>query len=270
MSSNTYHPLVQTMQLADPPTHTVNSQAEKSDTFLPPPGLSIEEYRRTRVNGPPPGLVYATAPRPAPIRILRNEDVSLFGEISGLLDQNGWGVDQEGRRVHIDLQCLICQDKKICVPEGVTPESHFDGVSDFESLEVLCCGHVFGSSCLENWFVTSLEEGRRLCCPICRFELVYSGCGHFLGTRTHDPHLYRSRSVPLTLPEGGHIPEYCDECYARTVRETALHLQDLLFPDVIRGDLRYPESAEILRQASQQFESDTSLYWRMGSYYNFW
>ena len=261
------------MQLVDPyspVSHTdPNSQPPQPDKFTSPPGLSPEEYRHGLLTGPPPGLVRVTAPVPAPIRVLGNQDVSLFGDFASHLDKNGRGLDAEGRRILIDLNCGICLDKRLCVPLGVTPQSHYDGNSQFESLEVLPCGHFFGSECLENWFYTSLEEGNRLRCPLCRYQLAYR-CGHFLEPRTHHPEFYRADSVPLTIPEGGRVPEYCDSCHGKVVQETFIRLRDLLFPQVIAADLRHPESAGMLRGAEKELYDDVSLYYRMGYHYNMW
>ncbi|KAI0516848.1 hypothetical protein F5B22DRAFT_606775 [Xylaria bambusicola] len=240
----------------------------------PPPGLSPEEYEQSLVQGPPPGLVRVSTPTPTPIRLLTNEDVFLFGDFARYLGEEG-NIDDEGFCVKLDLKCGICFDHRLWVSNATSPDDHFNSTELFEGLGVLPCGHVFGASCLTKWLMASAQEGFTneegvVSCPVCRYSLVYE-CGHYLPPIEYNPNIDRRNTVPPTIPEGGFVPFYCEECAEGMVNEHIDKMRRFLFGPCNPGDLRFHNSAEIMRQTSREFREFTRRKWReMRIQHNMW
>uniref|UniRef100_L7J9E8 RING-type domain-containing protein n=1 Tax=Pyricularia oryzae (strain P131) TaxID=1143193 RepID=L7J9E8_PYRO1 len=109
-------------------------------------------------------------------------------------------------------------------------ESHELGRSDSstagetETATVLPCGHMFGKDCLALWR-TANKGG--FSCPTCRSTLIFSSCKHAI------PGLVvgKTADVPLTSPEGGRIPTYCNDCRLSKIRDGCVELARLIYDD---------------------------------------
>ncbi|KAI1183081.1 hypothetical protein F5B17DRAFT_449003 [Nemania serpens] len=238
----------------------------------PPPGVSAESYHHHHAppDSYPPGLVRVCPPFLAPVHVVTNETVSLFSDFAHYLDT---GRDEDGHRVVLDLNCMICLERKLQLPACVTANypPGLEGPS-FEWLAILPCGHFFGSDCLEHWLAESgfQSPDTTAVCPLCRFKLMYS-CGHFLSPREYNPVRTRAQQVPMTLPEGGAIPRSCPECHYERIKEAIEQLRHLLFPMyIVPGDLVHPDSKEIMRLASLEFFRNMWRMTDMEEYYNRW
>ncbi|KAI0553646.1 hypothetical protein F4679DRAFT_598935 [Xylaria curta] len=73
----------------------------------PPPGVPADQYFSDLPDHPPPGLVRALPTTPAPVRLITNENASLFGDFARYLDN---GVDADGNPLVLDLTCPICME----------------------------------------------------------------------------------------------------------------------------------------------------------------
>ncbi|KAI0533078.1 hypothetical protein GGR58DRAFT_506753 [Xylaria digitata] len=218
-----------------------NAHTEQSSTSVTlPPGLSADQYYRDLPKGPPPGLVRVGEPTLAPTRLLTNEDVSLFSDFAHYLDT---GVDENGFPVVIDLTCLICTERKLLVQASVAARSQ----QAHERLAILPCGHFMGENCLSRWLLSTGLYNYNSCthCPLCRFELAYE-CGHFILPYKYNPFMRRGKQIPITLPEGGKIPDECEICYKGNMDWAIDKSQDLLFPRGIISDLRFDSSEFLL------------------------
>ncbi|KAK5635491.1 hypothetical protein RRF57_011203 [Xylaria bambusicola] len=239
-----------------------------------PPGLSPEEYEKSLLKGPPPGLVRVSAPVNTPTRVLTNEDVSLFGDFARYLGEGG-NIDDEGFIVKLDLKCGICFDHPLWVADCASPDEHFHSTELFEGIVVIPCGHYYGSECLDEWLRTSNREGfanqeGAFSCPACRYSLKYR-CGHYLAPIEYSPDTHRNQTVPLTIPEGGHVSHYCEDCAEQRVDRAIDELRGLLFQPIMPSDLRFHNSEEILQQTSREFGAYAKTYWqRMQKHYNMW
>ncbi|KAI2619546.1 hypothetical protein GGS26DRAFT_595393 [Hypomontagnella submonticulosa] len=58
-----------------------------------------------------------------PPRILTNDDISLFGDVYKYIEAR---KDEDGRRVCLDLECLVCRDARLEVPPAVSPKRDED------------------------------------------------------------------------------------------------------------------------------------------------
>ncbi|KAI8944296.1 hypothetical protein F4801DRAFT_595055 [Xylaria longipes] len=231
----------------------------------PPPGVPADSsYYSGLPNGPPPGLVRVSPSTPAPLHVITNDNASLFGDFARYLDH---GIDDEGNPVIVDLTCGICMESKLKVSNCITANGSRHA-GPFEDLVVMPCGHFMGGECLYQWLLST--EGAPSC-PLCRFELRYSNCGHGLDPREYDPLRFRRESIPLTFPEGGLVPNCCEYCYEERINSTVNTLRHLLFPpDVIPGDLQYADSAELLRSTSSHFRQRVLGFLIMSEHYIRW
>ncbi|KAI3323632.1 hypothetical protein HD806DRAFT_544339 [Xylariaceae sp. AK1471] len=258
--------------LSSPPWRVpvpANSQAPQVGKLLSPPGIPSDKYYGGIPDGPPPGLVRVCPPIPVVPHLITNQDVSLFGDFARYLDT---GVDEDGRPVIIDLTCMICQTCKLEVPERLSAAYSSHGPGNSEWIAVMPCGHFFGSACLTRWLRMSdcEDNGKGPLCPLCRFESTYS-CGHYLPAREYNHTMLRRNQVPMTLPEGGSLPYACELCYEGELEATVDSLRDLLFPRYIpQGDLRWADSAEILRETSLQFKRRVFDFLIMKEHYLRW
>ncbi|KAH8163533.1 hypothetical protein CIB48_g4707 [Xylaria polymorpha] len=215
----------------------------------PPPGVLAEGFYSSVPDHPPPGLIRTDPPTPAPSRVITNETASLFGDFARYLDE---GIDEDGNPVVVDLTCCICMHSKLQVSDFVTPHTCGNAPGTVEVLAVLPCGHYFGSDCLYEWLEYNTREEAG--CPLCRFQLVYD-CGHGLEPRGYNPLGTRREQIPMTIPEGGKVPRSCEYCFEGCIDTAIDRLRRLLFPpDVIPGDLQFPNSDEILRSTSAHFK----------------
>ncbi|KAI0197594.1 hypothetical protein F4808DRAFT_438616 [Astrocystis sublimbata] len=120
--------------------------------------------------------------RPITIKIPARGEVTHIGtwaELAGFLIVLHPDNNKDGREVTIDLTCGLCRDRHLMLPHWVDNKSL--GMSDDEK-EKLCvfpCGHFFGLDCVKNW-VACNQAVRDGCdrCPMCRFPLRYTMCGH--------------------------------------------------------------------------------------------
>ncbi|KAI1193008.1 hypothetical protein F5X97DRAFT_339463 [Nemania serpens] len=237
----------------------------------PPPGVATENYHRGLQHYYPPGLIRVSRPFPAPVHVVTNETASLFGDFARYLDT---GRDEDGNKVIIDLDCMICMEHKLRVPACVSashdpPDLEGPG---FEGLTILPCGHYLGSTCLERWLGESEWSSSDSCaaCPLCRLKLRYP-CGHYLAPRELNPIHTRRHQVPLTLPEGGEIPENCPDCHYFEIMDGIDNLRNLLFPrDIGAGDFVYPDSREIMHRASTEFCRNAWRLTDLEEHYNRW
>ncbi|KAI1426543.1 hypothetical protein F5Y12DRAFT_794106 [Xylaria sp. FL1777] len=244
------------------------ADSHASQNLFAPPGIPADEYHRGIVEGPPPGLVRVRSPTFTPTRVFNNENTSLFSDFARYIDK---GVDENLNPVQLDLTCVICHDSKLQVPDSLTPDYHWSKEQSIEWLAVLPCGHFYGADCLERWFLTSALESEDgvTRCPLCRFKVMYQ-CGHYIPPREYNPELFRAEQVPLTLPEGGAVPHSCEVCYKGNVDGAIDRLRDLLFPRVLPGDLRFVDSAEVMRSSSTEFEKRVWDFWGINAQYNRW
>ena len=128
------------------------------------------------------------------------------------------GRIEPGKRPPIAI-CGLCQETELDIL-GL-PLSD-ETVSNIKPARITVCGHMACHTCLETWYRTCYEGGRRITCPFCRHVLHFR-CGHkilgFLIPAFNDIDAsefsnfssYLS-NVPLTLPEGGKQPDECNGC----------------------------------------------------------
>ncbi|KAF6840897.1 hypothetical protein CPLU01_00893 [Colletotrichum plurivorum] len=109
-----------------------------------------------------------------------------------------------------DLICQICQHSRLIFQDRPEPGSRGRYCDTVPA--IMPCGHVAGARCLSKWF-----RGHDSC-PFCRRRLVHGACGHRVATR----HITGEGIflIPTTIPEGGHIPDLCMDCYKKALRKT--------------------------------------------------
>jgi hypothetical protein len=166
------------------------------------------------------------------------EEPSLFRDIAGYLDD---GRDEEGNEVSIEAPCPIC-GRVLKLPEAVMPQQCAE--LETEALVVLPCGHMFGAECLAAHLRLTDQMAAQhprdeqhpdrfaRCCPLCRLLLEYQYCGHNLRFRPFDPRRPRREQVPLTIPEGGRLLEFCRSCDLRHCRIEIEHFCEAVLPNV--------------------------------------
>ncbi|KAI3323633.1 hypothetical protein HD806DRAFT_544342 [Xylariaceae sp. AK1471] len=101
--------------------------------------------------------------------------------------------------VNVAIDCSICcGELAVAKPSGDFNPAPF---------AVLACGHVFGHSCIFQWF----EE--RLSCPKCRKEMVHPGCGHEPALLAYEGNgCFNVHTLPQPLAHNKPLPNFCFHC----------------------------------------------------------
>ncbi|KAI0117425.1 hypothetical protein F4814DRAFT_448427 [Daldinia grandis] len=241
---------------------------EPSIAYLPP-GITEDIYSSVR-NTPPPGLVRAYPPQPISysayrktldrnVRVITNDDVSVFGDFAAYVE---YGLDTAGRRIELYLTCHISQtalDVMSRTPRSRDPRE----TSQSEPMAVLPCGHFFSFRGIDDWIRTRASDNICPDCPLCRFPLIYPQCGHEIRIRPYDMRFTRDGQLPLTVSEGGFVPEYCRRCRADYLKLIGQQVAYHIYPDTIPFPaFRYPYQCgpghfEIKRIRLQEYLLDT-------------
>ncbi|KAI0554908.1 hypothetical protein F4679DRAFT_579252 [Xylaria curta] len=149
------------------------------------------------------------------------KSIKFISELDLYLD-----TEADGTNTVLEFICQVCEKGRLAIPtltEGSdVGGTHLVGsveplgqlcnlyVQGFERIVVFPCGHVFGDKCVreEYW------EQRDLACPSCGFRMVYTNCGHAIVPAIVPTSCAGSvrDTFPLTIPEGGQIPNNCKEC----------------------------------------------------------
>jgi hypothetical protein len=182
--------------------------------------------------------------RPHKRRNVLISNPSQFRDIAPYLDT---GVDDQHNTVRVDLSCAIC-DRILALPEAVSTVGHID--ADIEPLVVTPCGHLLGYHCLEiHCRYRDEDDEERLLdppggrnCPVCRFKFLYPLCRHRMKLRPYDIKVARHQQTPLTILEGGMVPEQCPECDRKDAEACISELVHELLPDA-GEDGHYVQSA---------------------------
>lgn len=157
-----------------------------------------------------------------PPRILTNDDISLFGDVYKYIEAR---KDEDGRRVCLDLECLVCRDARLEVPPAVSPKRDED--VSIKPMMVLPCGHFFCFSCMILLVDPSSQEGAFVC-PMCRFDLSHPGCSCPIDLKPLSD--YPNDRPPPTIPEGGFIHYLCQQCSSLATIGAAVDLAVYLLP----------------------------------------
>lgn len=151
------------------------------------------------------------------------------------------------------LTCCICQDSQLVFQESNAPGCvGKNGAYRDQVPFITPCGHIVGARCMNTWLRNHST------CPSCRTDLVYSGCGHKVM-----PKIVSSdgiHNIPATVPDGGHIPSLCRDCFAaelladlRPEYEARKTVLEICMADFSNNP--EPEDAERLARAKDDFQS---------------
>lgn len=138
---------------------------------------------------------------------ITDRQITLFGEIRDMFERSA--VENEPR-INLVLNCPICSER-LRFTHPTNPERFVRITNGTEWLDVLPCGHMIGLVCMLEWTIECGLEGRRITCPICRFDLQYSDptCNHPINSY---PIEEGAPLPPLTVPEGGYLHTRCTIC----------------------------------------------------------
>ncbi|KAI6372876.1 hypothetical protein MCOR25_003613 [Pyricularia grisea] len=150
-------------------------------------------------------------------------DFTFFPELRRWVQKRESSSDRSASTQHPRAKCGICKASNLEIREL----GQFDGSTTGEETEkamVLPCGHMFGKDCLASWRSANQDS---FSCPTCRSSLVFNSCKHtvpglILGTAV---------DVPLTIPEGGRIPTYCNDCRLSKIQNGCLELARVIYDD---------------------------------------
>ncbi|KAI1654350.1 hypothetical protein F4813DRAFT_399070 [Daldinia decipiens] len=134
-------------------------------------------------------------------------DAKLYSEIRDLFERDP--IENEPK-IDLVLHCPICSER-LRFTHPTHPERFVRIPNGTEWLDVLPCGHIMGLVCMLDWTTQCRIDGRRITCPVCRFDLQHSNpiCGHPIMTFLIEE---GASLPPLTVPEGGYVYSLCPIC----------------------------------------------------------
>ncbi len=124
------------------------------------------------------------------------------------------------------VNCTICFEPLII--KGLSADR---GAKEYAL--VLPCAHFVGDRCMRAWRRECETKDRLLSCPICRVALIFPECSHPI-TGALAPAFPGDdvSQVPLTVREGGIIPDRCHDCCSREAysRAREAYIDEQLIP----------------------------------------
>ncbi|RYP84893.1 hypothetical protein DL769_001087 [Monosporascus sp. CRB-8-3] len=221
-----------------------------------------------------PGLNELSSPAQEPaaatefVKVIRDENY--WPKIRKVIEK---GVDADGNRVKLWLDCVICKSPMLRFPLPTFPVRG-EHPPELDLITVLFCGHVFHFGCMREW-LRACKEGSPdngpwiLSCPGCRQPLLYRACGHSINLTMQSPS--RPEEIDAKLPdlrdEGGKIPDRCADCQLIEINQTVEKLARLIWEhggkdahseqERRRREMEYTE--QLLRTSTLNY-----LQWAMG------
>ncbi|RYO81017.1 hypothetical protein DL766_006598 [Monosporascus sp. MC13-8B] len=163
-------------------------------------------------------------------KVIRDENY--WPEIRKVIEK---GVDADGNRVKLCLDCAICKSPMLCFPTPTFPVRG-EHPHELDLITVLFCGHVFHFGCMWEWLRAckegSPDNGPRIpSCPGCREPLLYRDCGHSINLKMMSS--LRPEEIDAKLPdlrdEGGKIPDRCADCQLIKINQAIERLAWLIW-----------------------------------------
>ncbi len=123
--------------------------------------------------------------------------------------------DDSSKKVR--AECIICLRPLMTwtEPGGADDDDSYQPWTEYAL--VLPCGHLVGDQCMRTWRKhQERDTGRPPRCPLCKYSLQFKGCGHAItGVLAPVYPCDDVGQVPLTVPEGGRVPDQCHDCEKR-------------------------------------------------------
>ncbi|KAF5538950.1 hypothetical protein FMEXI_9170 [Fusarium mexicanum] len=109
----------------------------------------------------------------------------------------------------VSIECVVCQTDVTVFPhEHVVDEE----VGESHRAVILPCGHIFGASCVKQFFDMKTQEGQPATCIKCRAACYHPACGHPFYGEPMPCSIPRMGFTPHVVGKGGSIDERCEQC----------------------------------------------------------
>ncbi|KAF5554757.1 hypothetical protein FPHYL_8379 [Fusarium phyllophilum] len=114
----------------------------------------------------------------------------------------------------VSIECVVCRTDVTIFPKDHVVD---DEVGESHRAVILPCGHIFGASCVKQYFDMKTEQRQPASCIKCRAACYHPACGHPFYGQPMPCSIPRMGFTPHVVGKGGSIDPRCKLCTIRKV-----------------------------------------------------
>ncbi|KAF5706296.1 hypothetical protein FMUND_11661 [Fusarium mundagurra] len=109
----------------------------------------------------------------------------------------------------VSIECIVCRTDVTIFPKDHVVDEE---VGESHRAVILPCGHIFGASCVKQYFDMKTEQRQPACCIKCRAACYHPACGHPFYGAPMPCSIPGMAFTPHVVGKGGSIDERCRDC----------------------------------------------------------
>ncbi|KAG9504800.1 hypothetical protein J7337_004778 [Fusarium musae] len=114
----------------------------------------------------------------------------------------------------VSIECVVCRTDVTIFPKDHVVDEE---VGESHRAVILPCGHIFGASCVKQYFDMKTEQRQPASCIKCRAACYHPACGHPFYGEPVPCSIPRMAFTPHVVGKGGSIDERCRFCTIQKV-----------------------------------------------------
>ncbi|KAF4490520.1 hypothetical protein FAGAP_10700 [Fusarium agapanthi] len=118
----------------------------------------------------------------------------------------------------VSIECVVCRTDVTIFPQDHVVDEE---VGESHRAVILPCGHIFGASCVKQYFDMKTQEGRLASCIKCRAACYHPACGCPFYGAPMPCSIPGMAFTPPVVGKGGSIDKRCKRC---TIRKAMLDI----------------------------------------------
>ncbi|PNP75807.1 hypothetical protein FNYG_10885 [Fusarium nygamai] len=112
----------------------------------------------------------------------------------------------------LSIECVVCRTDVTIFPKDHVVDEE---VGESHRAVILPCGHIFGASCVKQYFDMKTEQRQPASCIKCRAACYHPACGHPFYGAPMPCSIPRMAFTPHIVGKGGSIDPLCKLCNIR-------------------------------------------------------
>ncbi|KAF5684466.1 hypothetical protein FDENT_6697 [Fusarium denticulatum] len=112
----------------------------------------------------------------------------------------------------VSIECVVCRTDVTIFPKDHVVDEE---VGESHRAVILPCGHIFGASCVKQYFDMKTEQRQPASCIKCRAPCYHPACGHAFYGAPMPCSIPRMAFTPHVVGKGGSIDPLCKPCNIR-------------------------------------------------------